>query len=101
MATTTAPSTSFVMRLIGAISVDPMTYEEVEADRTATGQALIVVLLSSLGAGIGARGFGSATLPGMLFISAVATVGWATWALITYQIGTRLLREPHTRSDVG
>jgi len=50
-------STSFPMRLIGAVSADPLLYEEVEADRTATGQALLVVVLSSLAAGIGARGF--------------------------------------------
>ena len=28
------------MRLIGAMALDPVTYEEVEADRGATGQAL-------------------------------------------------------------
>jgi hypothetical protein len=101
MATTAAPSTGFVMRLIGAVSVDPVTYEEVEADRTATGQALLVVVLSSLGAGIGARGFGSGSLESMVFISAVATIAWAAWALVTYQIGTKLMAEPQTRADVG
>jgi hypothetical protein len=101
MATTAAPSTGFAMRLIGAVSVDPVTYEEVEADRTATGQALLVVLLSSLGAGIGARGFGNGSLESMVFISAVATLAWATWALVTYQIGTKLMPEPQTRADIG
>ncbi|HKB11275.1 MAG TPA: hypothetical protein VKD69_11485 [Vicinamibacterales bacterium] len=101
MATTAAASTSFVMRLIGAISVDPVTYEEVEGDPTATGQALLVVLLSSLSAGIGARGFVSSSTAGVLFISAVAMVAWAAWALVTYTIGTRLMPEPQTRADVG
>ena len=36
----------------------PSIYEEVEADRAATGQALLVVVLSSVAAGIGARGLG-------------------------------------------
>ena len=89
------------MRLIGAISADPLTFEEVEADRTATGQALLVVVMSSLGAGIGARGFGSTSLQSMLFISGVATVAWLAWAFVTYQIGTTLLREPQTRADIG
>ena len=40
------------MRLIGAISLDAAIYEEVEADRTATGQALSVVIASSLAAGV-------------------------------------------------
>ena len=45
-----------------ALALDPVTYEEVEADRSATGQALLVVVLSSVGAGIGARGLGSGSL---------------------------------------
>jgi hypothetical protein len=89
------------MRLIGAVSADPLLYEEVEADRSATGQAMLVVVLSSLAAGIGARGLGSGSLPSMLFISALATVAWAAWALVTYQIGTKLMPEPQTHADVG
>jgi hypothetical protein len=100
MATTTT-STPFVMRLIGALAIDPVTYEEVEADRTATGQAMLVVVLSSVGAGIGARGLGSGTPRSMVFISALSLLAWASWALLTYQIGVRLLPEADTRADVG
>ena len=94
-------ATPFVMRLIGALAIDPVTYEEVEADRSATGQAMLVVVLSSVGAGIGARGLGSGSPQSMVFISAVSLIAWASWALLTYQIGVRLLPEPDTRSDVG
>ena len=100
MATTTA-TTPFVMRLIGALALDPVTYEEVEADRSATGQALLVVVLSSVGAGIGARGLGSGSIRSMVFISALSLIGWMAWALLTYQIGVKLMPEPETRSDVG
>jgi hypothetical protein len=100
MATTTAP-TPFVMRLIGALALDPVTYEEVEGDRSATGQALLAVVLSSVGAGIGARGLGSGTAQSMVFISAISLIAWASWALLTYQIGVRLLPEAETQSDVG
>jgi hypothetical protein len=89
------------MRLIGAMALDPVLYEEVEADASATLQALAVVVLSSLGAGIGARGFGSGTIPALLFISALSLVAWATWALVTFEIGSRLMPEPSTRVDVG
>ena len=89
------------MRLIGAMALDPIIYEEVEADRGATTQALIVVVLSSLGAGIGSRGFGSGSITSIVFISAVALIAWATWALVTYEIGTRVMPEPQTRADVG
>ena len=100
MATTTA-TTPFVMRLIGALALDPITYEEVEGDRSATGQALLVVVLSSVGAGIGARGLGSGSMRSMIFISALSLLGWMAWALLTYQIGVKLMPEPETRSDVG
>jgi len=100
MATTTAP-TPFVMRLIGALALDPVTYEEVEADRSSTGQAILVVVLSSVGAGVGARGLGSGSVPSVVFISALSIMAWAAWALLTYQIGARLMPEPGTRADVG
>jgi hypothetical protein len=100
MATTTA-TTPFVMRIIGALAIDPVTYEEVEADRSATGQALLVVVLSSVGAGIGARGLGSGSPQSMVFISAVSLIAWVCWAMLTYQIGVRLMPEPETRADVG
>jgi hypothetical protein len=93
--------TSFPMRLIGALAIDPLIYEEVEADRSATGQALLVVVLSSLSAGIGAFGWGTASLRGVLFMSGLALVSWATWAVITFEIGTRLMPESKTRADVG
>jgi hypothetical protein len=97
----TTTTTPFVMRLIGAMALDPVTYEEVEADRGATGQALLVVVLSSAGAGIGARGLGSGSARSMIFISALSLLAWAAWALLTYQIGVKLMPEPQTRSDVG
>lgn len=100
MATTTA-STPFVMRLIGALAADPLTYEEVEGDRSATGQALLVVVLSSVGAGIGARGLGSGSFQSMVFICVISLLAWASWALLTYQIGVRLMPEAQTRADVG
>jgi hypothetical protein len=101
MATTAATRTTFPIRILGALALDPVIYEEVEADRSATLQALVVVVLSSLSAGLGARGFGSGSLQGVLFISGLALVGWAAWALLTFQIGARLMPEPQTRADVG
>lgn len=94
-------TTPFAMRLIGAMALDPLTYEEVEADRGATGQALLVVVLSSVAAGIGARGLGSGSLQSIVFISGLSLVAWAAWAVVTFEIGSRLMPEPQTRVDVG
>jgi Yip1 domain len=98
---TEAATNGFVMRLIGAISLDTAIYEEVEADRGGTGQALAVVVLSSLATGIGARGFADVSLGSIVSFSALALVGWATWALLTFEIGYRLMPAPQTRADVG
>jgi hypothetical protein len=99
MATTTGPNT-FLQRLIGAAALDVAIYEEVEADLGATGQALLVVVLSSVAAGIGVTGRGGSGR-GIIFISIVALLAWAAWALLTYVIGTQILPEPQTRADVG
>src|SRR5579862_3073186 len=100
MAVTTTTNT-FTQRLIGALSLDAAVYEDVEADRTATGQALAVVLLSSVAAGIGARGLYETSIPRLVFIAAISLVAWVAWALLTFEIGGRLMPEPQTRVDPG
>jgi hypothetical protein len=89
----------FVIRMMRAAKLDIHLYEEVEADRGALGQAMGVVVLSSIAAGIGSgakTGFG-ALLAGTL----VALLGWLVWAYLTYFIGTRLLPEQQTKADYG
>lgn len=96
--------TTFPHRLMGASVLDVDTYEEVEADRGATAQALVVVLASSLAGGIGSAGFsgaGVSLVEGVFFWSAVSLIAWAAWALLVFEIGGRLLPEPETRVDVG
>jgi hypothetical protein len=88
---------TFVERLIGAAKLDTRVYEEVEADRTATPQALAVVVLASLAGGIGV-GEG---VRGLIFGTVAGLVGWAIWAWLTYFIGTRWLPEPGTQADTG
>src|SRR5262245_63447776 len=98
---TPAPAHTFVQRLIGAASLVVAICEEVEADRGATGQAVVVVILSSIAAGIGSRGFGGASIDTMFLMSIAALLGWAAWALVTLQIGGRLMPEPQTWVDMG
>ena len=84
-------------RMLGAARLETATYEDVERDRTATTQALIVVMLTALAAGLG---FG-AGLRGILINTVAAIVLWAIWAALVFWIGTRLLPETHTRADWG
>ena len=86
-------------RMIRAAKLDRGLYEEVEADTGATRQAMLVVVLSSVAAGIGSTG--NAGLRGLLAVALSALVVWFIWAFITYVIGTKLLPEPQTEADVG
>jgi len=93
--------TTFTRRLIGAATLKAGVYEEVEADRAATGQAALVVLLSSLAAGIGSIGAGAFEIRGIVIGTLGGFAGWVSWAALTYLIGTRLLPEPQTRANLG
>jgi hypothetical protein len=92
---------TFLRRLTGAALLNPAVFEEVEADRSATGQAMAVVLLSSLAAGIGVLGQASARPAALASISLLALAVWAIWAVLTFQIGTRILPASRTQADVG
>jgi len=90
---------SFTERMIGAAKLDVNTYEEVEADQGALGQAMGVVVLSSVAAGLGAIRTGG--VGGLIGLTLSALLGWFVWAALTYVIGTKLLPEPQTKSDIG
>ena len=86
-------------RMIRAAKLDVELYEEVEADRGAMGQAMTVVVLSGVAAGIG--NFANGGLLGTVTGTIGALVGWYIWAFLTYFIGTRFLSEPQTSADHG
>jgi hypothetical protein len=90
---------SFQERIIRAAKLDVNLYEEVEADPEAMGQAMGVVILSAVAAGIAT--FGQLGLTGILTATLAALVGWYIWAFLTYIIGAKLLPEPQTRADYG
>jgi hypothetical protein len=85
--------------MLRAAKLDVHLYEEVEADRGVFGQAMLVVVLSSLAAGVG----GAASVPtSSQPAPALAALGsWFVWAWLVYIIGTKVLPEPQTRSDMG
>ncbi len=85
--------------MIRAARLDVSLYEEVEADKTAMKQAIGVVVLSSLAAGIGSMT--SAKPVSLLFVTVATLIGWYIWAFLTYIIGTKVLPEPQTKADHG
>ena len=90
---------SMVNRMIGACRLDVHIFEEVEADISATRQALSVVFLVALATGIASMG--TIGLRGLLVGVVVAVAGWAIWAWIIYFIGTKILPEHETHADWG
>ena len=91
--------TSFKDRIFRAAKLDANLYEEVEADKGALGQAMSVVVLSSVAAGVG--NIGNVGFTGILVGTIIALIGWYFWAYLTYFIGTKFLPEPQTKADVG
>src|SRR5581483_289837 len=88
-----------VDRAVRAAKLDATLYEEVEADEAALGQAMAVVVVSSVCAGIGSAGEGG--ILGLVLGAVGALIAWYIWAYLTYFIGTKLLPEPQTRANVG
>jgi hypothetical protein len=91
---------TYVRRLVGALVLDPAAYEDVEADSGATLAAGLTVLLSSVATAIGAQGLGQ-SLSNVPSFALVTLVGWMAWALLTFEIGARLLPGARTHADVG
>jgi uncharacterized membrane protein YbhN (UPF0104 family) len=85
-------------RIYRAIKIDPELYEEVEHDKSATLQAAIVVVLSSLAAGVGAIHLGASNF----FLGPlVSLASWYFWAFLIFIVGTKLFPDKQTKSDHG
>jgi len=91
-------NSQFVNRIIRACKLDVNLYEEVEADKSATIQAALVVVLSSLAAGVGALHLGASNF---IMAPLISLLSWYIWAYLIYFIGVKLFPEPNTKADHG
>jgi hypothetical protein len=78
---------SLIERMMGAAMLDVSVYEEVEADRGATGQAAAVVAIVAVCSAIGNYSHGGKGVIGAII---AAFLGWLIMAALTYVIGTKL-----------
>lgn len=98
---------SLVNRMIRAAKLRVDLYEEVEADTTANGQALVAVLIASLANGIGVGIAGARVEGGLWFLwglligVATGMAGWLIWSLFAYWLGTTVFRGPETSATYG
>lgn len=79
---------SIADRMRGAAMLDVATYEEVEHDADATGQAAVVVVIVAVCTAIGAIWRGG---PSIIMGPVSAILGWLLWSAVTYLIGDKLL----------
>lgn len=89
----------FVNDMVRAAKLDASLYEEVEADPSALGRAMGVVLLSSLAAGIGSAQVGGVL--GIFWGMLSSLLGWYIWSFLTYIIGTKILSTAETNATYG
>jgi hypothetical protein len=79
---------SIVDRMRGAALLDVATYEEVERDNEATGQAAVVVVIVAVCSAVGAVWRGG---PSIILAPVTAILGWLLWSAVAYLIGDKLL----------
>ncbi len=98
-----------IQRMMGAAFFNANTYEEIEADQGALGQAIGVVLLVTLcgvvGGVIGGLMKGEASglgiLMGIIGGAVFGIVRWALWVTVMYLVGGKMLRTSDTETSWG
>ena len=88
---------SFAERMVGAAMLNPATYEEVEHDSSATGQAALVVMFAAIAGAVGASGHGDKAV----VVAVLSAIGWwLVWAMVTYAVGTGLFKGTATWGEL-
>ena len=99
---------SMINRMVRACKLESQLYEEVEADKSATSQAVLVVVLVSVIAGLGT--FISALIShvniggviwGLVGGIIGALLGWLIWSFLTWILGTTILKGKNTSATYG
>ena len=85
-------------RIIRSLKLEQRVFAEVEADKLALEQAILVVILSSLAAGIG-----MIAIVGIISIittTILTLIAWVLWIALTYLIATKIIRGLVTKVDL-
>jgi hypothetical protein len=84
-------------RMVGAMQANVSTFEEIEKDPAALGQAVTVIAIAALASLIG-NIFRSGLTGGLVALIATL-VGYAIWTAIVVIVGTKVMPEPATKAD--
>jgi Yip1 domain len=88
---------TFGDRVVGALKLDGNTFEDIERDPTAMGQAVGIIALAALASNLGQiwrLGFGV-----MLIGVCSSLVGYVIWSVVVWLAGTKLMPDPATKAD--
>jgi len=97
---------SLTDRMLRAARLDTNLYNEVEADLSATSQALVVVVITALAGGIGAAlgqalaGRPAGVVGGLIGGVVAELVGWLVWSYVMYLVGTRVFHGTATYGEL-
>ena len=88
---------TFGERVVGALKLDAKTFEDIEQDPTAMGQAVGIIALAALASNLGAiwrLGIGT-----MLFGVCSSLIGYLLWSVVVWAVGTKVMPDPATKAD--
>jgi hypothetical protein len=88
---------TFGERLIGAMKLDPATFEDIERDPTALSQTIGVIALAAVSLGIGNVWYGG--ISGIVFSIITSLIGYVLWAVVVWLVGTKVMPDPATKAD--
>lgn len=89
---------SFGERVVGAMRLQASTFQEIEHDPNAMGQAVGVIVLAAVSAGIGS--LFSNGMTGIVAGVIISLVAYAIWALVVWVVGTKVMPDPATKADL-
>ena len=85
----------FLNRIYRSVKIDPGVFDEVQKDKNATVAAGVVVVLSSLAAGVAASHLGAVNF---YLAPALSLITWFVWAYIVYFVGVKLFPDSKTKT---
>ena len=88
---------TFGERVIGALKLDANTFEDIERDPAAMGQAVGVIAIAAVAGGLANVWYGG--ISGIILGVITSLIGYALWATVVWLVGTKLMPDPATKAD--
>lgn len=88
---------TFGERVVGALKLDANTFEDIERDPNAMGQAIGIIAMAALAGNLyQVWRFGVVS---MLIAVCSSLVGYLLWSVLVWLVGTKVMPDPATKAD--